>query len=282
MRTFASLLLCAAMLLWSSPAAARRGYDARDATVEGLISTLAHADPEWRERAVEELGDRRVAQVADQMAGIAHSDSDGRVRRAALKALERISVPHLVPAAESTVLEDMDPDNRRLALTLLLEHATPKSAGIVTQALESDPDVDVQRRAAKVLRKMRWPGTEPVLVVALLHHGDREVRVLCAEALILGGKAETRKVVRDLVLSEADEKVRREIADRISDKPTTEDKDSLIAWLRHQDDDVARRAAKGLGRLRDPSAVPAMHEARPHVGRKVADEIEEAIEDIEK
>lgn len=277
-------LVVVAFLLASAPSGAwaKKAFDTRGASTEELIHHLQDADEDARRDAIEEIEDRKLLVAADALAGVARADPSARVRRAALSALERVSVAHLVPAAETAVLEDMESNNREHAIALLAEHATPKSAGIVTQALESDPDRGVRLRAAKVLKKTRWPGTDAALLLVLLSGAETNLRVLCAEALLALDSPVHRKVVRDLALSDPNEDLRRELVDRITDRPRPEDRDSLLGWLESGDEDTARRAARGLGRLKDPSVIPAMEGARDGAPKKVREEIDEAIEDIEK
>ncbi|HZU70780.1 MAG TPA: HEAT repeat domain-containing protein [Ktedonobacteraceae bacterium] len=179
---------------------------------------------------------------------------------AALLKLRETAIPILLGA-----LKDQDKQiriNAATALALFRDKAT--TPGLLTALIE-DSKVEVRREAAKALKGI-GDRTAVISLFRALHDVDGEVRITVIETL---GNTGDVKVIPNLleVLSDLDEEVRNAVSDvliKFGKKAVS----GLLEVL-HSKPFAKARAAKVLGIIGDPTAVPELLTALDNQGDKV-------------
>jgi len=244
MRRFPILLVA---VLIPGTALAGKAFDTDDVSARQLLEYLDHSDWRYRHDACEALGDRKVAEAADDLVRLVSEDPSERVRRRCLDALDRLRSGRLVPAAESMALNDPDDGNRRRALAQIEDHGNERSGPVLGAVLQDDRDEDTRRKAAVILGKKNWRTGRAALWAAATGDRSEDVRSAAVEAL--------------------------------ERAPAAEDRDALVACLDDPESDIQRHAARALVRLGDASVGPILREkALDAKDKGVAEEFNEAAE----
>nr|WP_246369629.1 HEAT repeat domain-containing protein [Saccharibacillus deserti] len=119
-----------------------------------LIPLFDCPDSDIRREAVFHAGRLPGRQAWAEAFGAALSDADGKVRRAALGALEGIPLPELLPRYER-LLHDAEPDTemRRMVLRRLDEYG--ERARTLLERLSADEDPEIGREARHKIERLK-------------------------------------------------------------------------------------------------------------------------------
>jgi hypothetical protein len=195
---------------------------------------LEHADPKIAARAAWLLGDWKIRQAAEALAGAAVHHNSPAVRLQAMSALARV--------ADESVLE---------AVTTATTDAEPRIRALAAQALGH---IDSEIATASLLGLLEKYGKEPVreppvdLITALLvlHDRGQTSAMLPAASAIKFSQPQLGQALTFLF---------QDLSPKL--EPKTEAK-TLIAVLDHPESMLRHYAIQRLGELRDPSTAPAL------------------------
>jgi HEAT repeat protein len=228
----AAALVAVAVIAVLLPVAAVRlwGETAEVRRAAALIEDLASGDAAVREAAAWGLGalgsERAVEPLIESLA-----DPDPRVRGVAARALGRIGNPRAYTALAGR-LDDPDPHVRELVILGLETIPDDRALDALLGAL-GDPEMSVRSVAVSALAHLE--GTRAVLALAFVAERDPDphTRVMAISALGKRGHGGRVAVPR------------------------------LIGLLRDGDGSVRNGAARALGEIGDPRAVPPLVERLP-------------------
>lgn len=253
-----------------------------------LIETLKADDPGLALEAIVVLGKLRDAQATDAVAAML-GQRLGVIRSHAAETLGLIGDPKAGPALIRAL---GDPDAIvRANVAVALQHVADKRAVKPLIKLLEDEDVDVCSRAATTLGELGdAQAARPML--PLLEHADPQVRAAAAEALgRLGDEIAAVPLTRLfhdddettrlkavsafrrfrsaeavnpllMLLDDSNVAIRQRAVDALGEMENLAALDRLIVTLRTDTAvEVRMAAAKALGLLRSPKALPALEEA---------------------
>jgi tetratricopeptide (TPR) repeat protein len=252
---------------------------------ELLALTLANPQRPVLRRLVVELYQALVAPLA---VAAQRSDAAGETARSTLS---RIGTRALKPLLEA--LADPDPIQKTTAVALLGELRNPNAAGPLLALAESDAELGLRARAlvafglvdghppghaarlaalaggheARLRDVAAWAlarratRADVVLLRALVGHGDPAVRTFAALGLGVAKAAEARESLEALLARDASVDVRAAAAWALGQIARPESVSLLVAALDVGGGVVARAAALGLGRSREPGARAALARA---------------------
>ncbi len=206
----------------------------------------------------------------------ASRDSDGEVRRAALRSLANYEDPETVPVFR-TALRDADAEIRATAIQALADLKDKSSAGAIA-ALLKDENTEVRRHAAGALGDLRSTSAKGDLVAAL-KDSDAEVRGRVIRAL-----AELHDAsLADLfvaAMKDPNADVRSRAIDALAELELPTPPPGLLDALKDSNADVRQNAAHAVGHFEDARAVPALKAMLEDPSADVREAAVEALADI--
>ncbi|RQG86758.1 HEAT repeat domain-containing protein [Natrarchaeobius halalkaliphilus] len=272
----------------------------RNAEFEKLITHLEESsNPDIRKRSAEILGSLESEtggtnlshdEVVDALVEASKADDDGRVRAAAIDALDQYGQDALEQFIGELSEQDIDDvaewkKAQILARGLNAEQAELRMAAatglgrigednVLNQLVArlEDPDSRVRKRVARALARVESPECVPALS-RNLHEDQYDVRVEVAYALADIG---TQNALAELVeIADDDDEVLRRIAvDALGRLGSVEAVEILAGALSDETEMVRRTAMFSLVQLLSEAPPNASHQVR----EKIVDELEEANE----
>ena len=247
-RSRLGVLVCI-MLLTGLPQMARgaQPFDPKNISGNELLDLVQNSgDPRTRMAAATEIGKRKLLQTEDAIALVVERDTDFRVRRAALLALQVMGSELLARELVVTVNFDEHKSNRKLALNLIGRLRVESAAVALVSVLQNDEVVAFRKLAARILARNRWSVADTSLLIVVREDDNVAVRREALKVLEVFRYEGLRTLVRERALVDADADFRRDLVRRLSEKPELDDKDTLIRALDDPACDVGRAAAGGL------------------------------------
>jgi HEAT repeat protein len=247
----AILLIAAASAITVAVSAAFPRLQKTSSDIEHLSAGLRSSDEQDRLTAVEGLSELGSGEAISLLIS-ACSDHSERVRALAITKLGLLGDSRAVLTLTSALGADKKPFVRKSAAYALARYRTNEATSALSRAL-TDKDAEVRGAAAVTLADNPDPSSIPSLISALTDKSEF-VRGQAARALGMNGKAASASV------------------------------HALIELLSGDDDhEVKRQAATALGRIGDPSAVPALkqfiHNDDPYLLQSARDAIK-MIEEV--
>ena len=227
--------------------------------------------------------ERRSAGASDTSRAViralmdASRDSDGEVRRAALRSLANYEDPETLPVFR-TALRDGDAEIRATAVRALADLKDKSSAGAIAVLLK-DENTEVRRHAAGALGDLRSGSVKSELVAAL-KDSDAEVRARVIRAL---AELKDPGLVDVLVAAMKDPNadVRARAIDALGDMENLSSPPAgLLDALKDPNADVRQNAARAVGHFEDVRAVPALKAMLEDPSADVREAAVEALADI--
>jgi len=234
----------------STSTAAQQLAEAKRAEIARYTSLLQSGDEEERRDAVHKLGAMHdPATIAALRAAL--DDKAERVRAAALLGLGHLQEPSLAPFIAIYLTKEKSPYVRKAAAYALGNIATSEATTALIIGLR-DKDIEVRGAAAVSLSRMPdATAIEPL--IAALRDKSAFVRAHAATALGVNGRAAAQAVPPLIKLLTTDE-----------------------------DHEARRQAATALGRIGEPSALPALDRAERSSDPYLSQAAREAISQISR
>ena len=246
-----------------------------------------------------EAGERET--VVDVLVSTVTDDDDGRVRAAAIDALDHhgqeslervvdeLSGRDLGSAADwvaarafAEVLDDDQPELRMAAATGLGRVGDPSVTAALVGRL-SDPDSRVRARSAVACGRIGDPRAVEALESRLREDPDIDVRAAAAEAL---GEIGTEAALGVLLDTERDdsESVRRVVADALGQFGSVDPVDALVGYLEDDSETVRRTAMFSTVEILSNAPPQRSHDVREaaadRLGSATADEVVPPLSEI--
>ncbi len=246
--------------------------------VDELVKALGHESPAVRRGAAEGLGYAGSKKAVPALVGVLDSD-DAPLRRAAADALRKLGDKKAAKAIVG-LLDDRIPNVRRSAVLALAEL---DGKGYAEQIIEhvKDPDRSVRRAMVQGLVKI---DDESIVEPMLRLSRDREVDVRheAVRHLDLVAKFDRAAVDRLIeALSDRSNEVRRAAAEALMRLKDTRAVKALTDLLRDGPERLSQiLAAKALGEIGDPAAVPRLAHALLVEDFNLQDAAQEALTKI--
>jgi HEAT repeat protein len=214
----------------SPPApAAQQPAEARRAEIARCAALLQSGDEEERREAVHRLGSMRDPATAEALRK-ALDDPAERVRAAALAGLGHLQDPSLAPFIAIHLTNEKSPFVRKVAAYALGQAGGSEATPALIVGLR---DKDMEVRGAAAVALSRAPDAAAIApLTAALQDKSPFVRAHAAAALGVNGRAAAQAVPPLIQVLTADE-----------------------------DHEARRQAASALGRIGEPSAIPALERA---------------------
>jgi HEAT repeat protein len=234
----------------STSSATQQLAEAKRAEIARYTSMLQSGDEEERREAALMLGAMRdPATIGGLRAAV--DDKSERVRAAALAGLGQLQEPSLAPLIATYLTKDKSPFVRKAAAYALGQLATNVATPALVAGLR-DKDMEVRGAAAVALANMPDATAIAPLILALTDK-SAFVRAHAAAALGVNGRAAAQTVP------------------------------NLIKILKTDEDNEARRqAATALGRIGEPSALPALERAEQSSDPYLSQAAREAVSQIRR
>jgi HEAT repeat protein len=221
---------------------------------ESLAAALRDADAGVRSVAAEGLGHIENERAVEKLVS-AWNDPDPGVRSKVAEAISKVKDVTIVLSYLAAALKNENYEVRLLAVNTLGGIKDARAVELIIESLK-DPDRIVRMAAARSLGRIGDPQAIQALTVAL-KDADPAVRSNAARAL--GGMKDVR-TIEPLIASLLDQNadVRSAAVDALSKTKNPRVIKTLVAFLNDRDDpyrSMARKAAKAMGEIGDPSAV---------------------------
>jgi HEAT repeat protein len=227
----------------------------RDAALPLLRLALADSEAAIVERAMAVVGDRGLTEATPLVAALA-ADPRAAVRAAACELIARLAPPEAGRAALRRALGDTAASVRRAAAAALV-HLDRAGAVAEVSALLDDPADEVRVEVVRLLGELR----DPALLHPLLERARDTSASVRARAVETLGRLGDRRAVPAILAALGDldpDVVLAAVAalGRLRDPVAVAPLASLISGA--FDDRLKRRAARALGEIGAPAAIPAL------------------------